>query len=128
MMKNIPHSRLDRYKEYAQICARLDYSDRRTILVNNRAVDKMYEIVESAVQEGPDAVAELACLLEEPLTAPWISHQLLERALVPPEVERRCLSIIEGLALDSIGEQMWLAEYKNKKKHPGSENSHFSLL
>ncbi len=105
---------LDEYRRCAATCAAIDYSDMRTVEANNQAADRMYELVRSAASAGPAAVQELAGLLDEPECAPWIAHQLLECCRVSPEIEGRCLRIIEGLAESSLGEQMWLQDYPRR--------------
>ena len=107
------------YRECAERCARTDYGDPASVADNNRAVDRMYEIVRQAVQEGTEAVNQLVSLLDEPVPARWLAHQLVEIARLPRDVEDRCFAIIEGLAtgdgLEVMGEPMWLKEWKVKK-------------
>jgi hypothetical protein len=118
-------SRLDEYRRCAEICAQSwETSTRGSIAANNRAVSRMYGLVEAAVAEGPQAVGELVQLLDEPLTVRWIAHQLLERATVSAEVASRCLALIEGWAEDSIGDAYWLRDYyKRQDKRACSEEA-----
>ena len=80
----------------------------------------MYEIVDSAVREGPESVAELAILLDHPVAAKWIAHQLIERAESASQVREKCFAVIERLSLgddaEALGEQMWLEEYSRKRR------------
>jgi hypothetical protein len=111
---------LNQYRKCAEICSNIDYSNKASVKASNRAVDKMYKIVVEAVKSGPVAVNELASLLDEPLSAPWIAHQLLEKTAVSLETERKCLSIIwklskEGPGTQQMGEQIWLKRWYEKK-------------
>lgn len=113
---------LDQYRKCAEICSKIDYFNKASVRASSRAVDKMYKIVIEEVKRGQSAINELASLLDEPLSAPWIAHQLLERATVSPEIERKCLAIIWKLATQDggkpgqqMGEQMWLKKWYEKK-------------
>jgi hypothetical protein len=114
-------SMLEEYRKCAEICSKIDYSNRATIRANNRGVTKMYKIVEGAERQGPSAISELSTLLDEPLSAAWLSHQLLERAAVTPDIEKKCLNIIHRLSMNEYpvrtidtGEQMWLKNWYSK--------------
>ena len=113
---------LDQYRKCAEICSKIDYANKASVRANNRAVDKMYKIVNEAVKQGQSAVDELTILIDEPLPASWIAHQLLEKATVSPEIEKKCLSIIwksatqeGGKPSQQMGEQMWLKQWHEKK-------------
>jgi hypothetical protein len=113
---------VDQYRKCAEICSKIDYFNKASVRASNRAVNKMYKIVVEAVKHGPVAVNELNSLLDEPLSAPWIAHQLLEKAVVSPEVERKCLSIIwklstKGPGTQQMGEQIWLKRWYEKQSH-----------
>ena len=112
-------SMLEEYRECAEICSRINYHDKKTIKANNHAVDKMYRIVEKAEKKGSASIAELATLLDESGSAEWLSYQLLERASVTPQIERKCLAIIYKLAMgenaEAMGSQMWLKNWYKKK-------------
>jgi hypothetical protein len=79
----------------------------------------MYQIVRSVVSDGPDAIDELARLLDDPGAARWLAHQLVECAELTKATEDKCFAIIEELAKDDgpegMGEQIWLEEWKPKK-------------
>lgn len=79
----------------------------------------MYRIVEDASSNGDAGVAELLPLLEEPESARWLAHQLLEGCIVSSMVEQKCLEIIRSLATGSsaeaLGEQIWLKDYATKR-------------
>jgi hypothetical protein len=108
-------SPIDEYRRCAEIC----HDKKCSIQANNRAVSKMYRIVDSATESGSKAVAELFQLLDDPLAAHWIAHQLLERASVPLRIERRCLKLIKESAKSSIGDQYWLRQYTERKRSTG---------
>ena len=110
---------LDEYQNCVEKCAATDYGDPQAVKVHNRAVQKMYEIVEQAVREGAEAIKILATLLDHPLAARWLAFQLLEKANVDTEVENKCLSIINGMAnagsADSYGAGVWLEKWKQNR-------------
>lgn len=113
-MKNIK----EEYIKCAEICAQIDYSDKKSVRANNRAVDKMYRLVERAKFEGPESIAGLIDLLDHSLAGSWIAHQLVERVNFDIEIAKKCFEIIEPLAhgesANALGETWWLAE--NRKK------------
>ena len=80
----------------------------------------MYQIVEAANTKGPDTIAELVTLLDEPDCAKWLAHQLIEKAATTRDIKSKCFFIVEALAkedsADALGERMWL------KEHRGHEN------
>ncbi len=107
---------LEEYRRCVAICAAIDYADDLSVRANNRAVDRMYEIVREAAEAGPDAICRLAALLDEPDPGKYLAHQLVETVELAKETEAKCFSIIEQLAkgngLDVMGEQMWLKKWK----------------
>ena len=107
------------YRECAERCARIEYCDPASVADSNRAVDRMYEIVKLAVKEGEGAVNKLVSLLDEPVSARWLAHQLVEIADLQRDVEDRCFAIVEELATgdgpEAMGEAVWLKEFKVKK-------------
>ncbi len=108
----------DEYIKCAEICAQIDYSDKKSVRANNRAVDKMYSLVERAKVEGHESVAVLIDLLNHPLAGSWIAHQLVERIDINIELAKKCFKIIEplteGKSANAMGERMWLTEYQKK--------------
>ncbi len=80
----------------------------------------MYKLITSAAQQGADSISAFFPLLDEPTSAKWLAHQLLEKTQVDTQVEEKCLKIIEALAKgdgpDALGEKWWLRDYKAKKK------------
>ena len=106
---------LERYRKYARIREDTEYGKQFSSSTRSRAVNYMYNIVEKAEKQGPSSIAELALLLDEPIPAIWLSHQLLERASVTPEIEKKCLNIIFKRAMeDCIGEIWWLRDWYEK--------------
>ncbi len=110
---------IDEYRKCSKICASLDCSDNKSVQKNNRAVSRMYKIVQTAAAEGLEAIGRLSVLLDEPESGKWIAHQLVEKADLPKEVEDKCFRIIEilskGDSLNALGNSMWLDEWKKKK-------------
>jgi len=107
---------LGEYRRCAGVCAAIDYSDMRTVRANNRAVARMYELVRAAAKSGPTVVNALIVLLDEPDCSAWIAHQLLECCKISKDTERRCLRIIEKMATEDVGEELWLKEYRTKRR------------
>jgi len=68
----------EEYRHCAEICSRIDYADMKSVRANNRAVRKKYKIVEAAVHQGSASIDELVPILDEPLCAIWLAHQLLQ--------------------------------------------------
>lgn len=92
----------------------MDYGNMASVRRGNRAVDRMYKLVESL---GPSP--ELIALLEEPGPGRWLAFQLLDRFQVSPAVEQKCLSIIrqrlrEADPMDQMGIESWLAAYAER--------------
>ncbi len=107
---------VDEYHKLAEICSKVDYGDMKIVRANNRAVDKMYKIVGQAAKAGDQKLAELIKLLDDPISAPWIAHQLVEKAKISEEIKLRCFKIIQRLAengdsLTRRGELWWLKEH-----------------
>jgi hypothetical protein len=110
-------TRVERYRACATICAATDYTSKRSVTEHNAAARQLDRIVEEAASVG--ALSELFCLLDEPESAKWLAHQLLEQSHVPETLEQRCLQIIQeltkGAGANAYGEQIWLREYLSKK-------------
>ncbi len=112
----------DEYRQCAEMCRNTDYTKPLSVRAHNRAAGKMKELVKKAEREGGLSVRTLATLLDEPLACEWLSFQLLDTLeAVPPDLERKCLGIIEGIAegssrsADAAGAQRWLAAWKKKR-------------
>ena len=104
---------LEDYIACVRITQSTDYADRNSVRRHNRAVDRMYRIVELAEQQGQ--VNHLATLLDDPVSARWLAHQLVERTTIDEETQDRCFRIVEGLATTEVGEQLWLRQWRSKK-------------
>lgn len=130
MARDLPNNRRDptdpakyaelltEYRQLAADCAAIDYSDKRSVRANNRAVKRMYELIRGAAPAGDSFIAELAQLLDDPVCSSWMAHQLLECCEVSAEIERRCLRVIERLAEQSMGERLWLKRYHKTRNPP----------
>jgi hypothetical protein len=109
---------IEEYKSNAAICSRIDYNDRKTVGANNRAVKRMYEILSIIITDfGKQGVAEFSKLIdcETDYVNLWASIQLLERATVESDIERKALSVIREEAQSSLGHQYWLKSYFERK-------------
>lgn len=107
---------IDQYRECARVCSTIDYADKSSVKRSNKAVDKMYQIVQTANNKGPQSIADLATLLDEPDCAKWLAHQLVEKAAITKEIKNKCFSIVETLAkgesAEALGERLWLKEHR----------------
>jgi len=105
------------YRRHAFVCSRIEYADMASVEASNASVDAMYTIVERAERHGPEAVAKLVALLDDPLARPWLAHQLVEKTTISPEVRRRCIAIVEerakGDGLEATGEREWLEKWRD---------------
>jgi len=71
---------IEEYIQCSDICAAVDYSDEETVKQGNRAISRMYEIVQQIAAEGPDALENLIVLLDDPKASKWLSHQLVRKS------------------------------------------------
>lgn len=84
---------------------------------SNIAVIKMYKIVTKL--EKQNRVSELFPLLDDTDCGIWLSHQLVERATIPRNIEDKCFEMVEGYSIqggsEGYGNKLWLKEWKEKK-------------
>ena len=114
-------SDVERYRQYAKTCQDTDYGKPDSVRAHNRAVTSMYKTVEKAAAEGNQAIQALAILLDEPITREWLAFQLLDKGCdVPPDLEQKCLQIIQGIAndpsryADAFASREWLKRWEQK--------------
>ena len=107
---------LEEYTECVDICSKIDYMDKKTVNDNNKAVKKMYSILNKIKDENKEDIKYFYQLLENEITGKWFSHQLLELFQVEPKIEKKALKIIVKLSRKELGEKYWLNDYKKKKK------------
>src|SRR5690349_14336554 len=112
-------TRVERYREAAAI-AWAHRSGRGSVARHNRASDEMRAIVDDAYRDGPDAVAALFPLLDEPQPARWLAFTLADRGSVPPAVLDRCLDMIRASAagddVDALMAEWGLEELEEKHR------------
>jgi len=117
-------TRADRYRECAAICASVDYASQRSVRQYNGASVEMRVLVGEACRAGPDAVAELVPLLDEPPADEWLAFQLLDLGTPPPDVVELCLAIVRrkaaGSGPDAMGAAMWLRDREARLSEPGA--------
>lgn len=110
---------IEEYIDCATTCAKTDYGDKTSVAAHNRAVNRMYKIVDTAVAEGSESITTLTALLDHDIAAPWIAHQLVERANPGTTIIAKCFAIVEDLAsgdgATAMGEQFWIDEWSHKK-------------
>jgi hypothetical protein len=74
---------------------------------------------------GPQALAELLPLLDEPPSDQWLAFQLLELGKPDAAVAEQCLYIIrrlaeEGPPADAMGASMWLRDWEARQAERGA--------
>lgn len=115
-------SRLDRLSRCLAICSETDYGSPASVKQHNAAATEMREIAKEAFLEGPNAVLELASLLDNADAAPTVAHLLLECGSVAGAIEERCLAVIKevasGKGLEALGNRIWLRDYLEKRQTP----------
>ncbi|WP_299155913.1 hypothetical protein [uncultured Christiangramia sp.] len=112
---------IEEYKKQAKICSEIDYSNKMSVKKNNRAVKRMYQIVESiSLKNNSNEKLRFYQLLdfEENKTKIWAAVQILEKLEVDSKTEKKALNIIECAAKgedgNSLGFKYWLKNYKSK--------------
>jgi len=115
---------IEEYKNLTAICAHTDYSNKLSVKEHNIAAIKMHKIITSIENsKSNEAVKLFAGLLDIPLnkTNLWAAFHLLERLPIDKVIETEAIKIIEiaakGKDSESLGCQMWLSEWKNKRKN-----------
>jgi hypothetical protein len=109
---------LEEYKQMATICNNIDYSNKKSVASNNRAVTRMYQIVEKIKTEFEEnGIIEFAKLIDykQDKTNLWASVHMLEKMTVEKEIEAKALKIIKEEAKESLGMEYWLKNYLDKK-------------
>ncbi|MFN9940163.1 MAG: hypothetical protein ACK56I_11890, partial [bacterium] len=79
-----------------------DYTDRKTVIANNKAAKRMYEILGIIIADfGEQGVAEFSKLIdcEIDYVKLWASIQLLERVTVESEIERHPITTPLGVMI-----------------------------
>lgn len=111
---------IDEYKTLPKICASTNYADKKSVEANNKAVDRMYEIVSLISGFGPEGTKIFSALLDIPddKTNIWAATHLLEKLSFDEPTGRHALQIIEKVAngddLIATGYRIWLKDYKQK--------------
>lgn len=112
---------IEDYKRQTKICSEIDYSDKNSVKKNNKAVNRMYQIVELISESNKQSeIEEFSKLLndQENRTNLWSAVHLLEKLNFDKKTEKEALKIIEkaakGNTSEAIGFQYWLKEYKSE--------------
>ncbi|MCB0744080.1 MAG: hypothetical protein KDC67_09260 [Ignavibacteriae bacterium] len=112
---------IEDYKRQAKICSEIDYMDKDSVKKNNKAVNRMYQIVELISESNnQNEIDEFSKLLKdkENRTNLWSAVHLLEKLNFDKKTEKEALKIIEKVAKgntsEAMGFQYWLKEYKSK--------------
>ena len=117
-MKKTLNDLIEEYKKMAKICHNIDYQDKKSVANNNKAVHRMYKIIDTIKLEFSTAgVDEFAKLLDDQDNRAdlWAAVQMLEKMEVDSTTEQKALKIIEIEARESMGMDYWLKTYKEKK-------------
>jgi hypothetical protein len=108
------------YTEMAARCYNLDYSDKKAVKRNNKAVNRMYEIVHKIIMEyGENGIKEFIKLIDikQNQVDLWAAVHTLEKMSVDESTEEKALMVIQDEAKDSLGMEYWLRRYHEKKKY-----------
>ena len=106
---------IEEYKKLPQICEQIDYSDKKSVRANKKAVKRMYEIV-GLISISDSARLEFIKLLDikDYKIDLWSATHIIEKLNPDITIKQKALSIIEEVAKgeDSLafGYQMWLKE------------------
>jgi Txe/YoeB family toxin of Txe-Axe toxin-antitoxin module len=111
---------LEDYKKCVDICSKINYIDKKTVIANNKAVKKMYSILKKIKIENSNDIKIFYELLDNEMTGRWFSHQLLELFKVDSKIEKKALNIIKKLSKNNIGQKYWLKNYKIIKRKNGT--------
>ena len=114
---------IQEYIELTKICASTNYEDKKSVRLNNKSVDRMYEIVEKiGYEQTTETIDDFAKLLDitDNKTNIWAATHLLERLPADKKTEEKALIIIEqvasGESSESMGFRIWLENYQEKRK------------
>ena len=111
-------SLIDEYKEMAQICYHIDYSNKKSVKNNNKAVDRMYQIVNIINSDfGGDGINEFKKLIyyKENKTDLWAAVHMLEKMEIDKATMQKALTIIKQEAKQSVGLEYWLKAYEKNR-------------
>tara|TARA_R110000744_G_scaffold121663_5_gene226414 strand:- start:86 stop:415 length:330 start_codon:yes stop_codon:yes gene_type:complete len=89
---------IEEYKKQAKICTESDYLNRNSVRKNNKAVDRMYEIVKEISENYSSSyISRFSELLNniENRTHIWSAVHLLEKLTIDKQTETKALKIIE---------------------------------
>ena len=113
---------IEEYKKQTKICSEIDYSNKSSISKNNKAVKRMYEIIQIISQNSNEQEIDTFSQLlkdKENKTHLWSAVQILEKLKVKKEIEKEALEIIEdaskGEDANALGFKYWLKHYKSNK-------------
>jgi hypothetical protein len=109
------------YKKQTKICFEIDYSNKSSIKKNNKAIKRMYQIVELISKNNyPNGITLFSNLLfeKENRTNLWSAIHLLEKLTFDKQTEKTALKIIKSVAkennTEAMGFKSWLKDYKSK--------------
>ncbi len=111
---------IEEYRNLPKICAKIDYADKKSVKANNKAVSRMYKIVDLLNQDSI-GFARFKELLDinEYKTNLWVATHILEKMNPEKDTERKALNIIQDAAAGNdilaLGYQTWLKNYKKNK-------------
>lgn len=113
---------IQEYKELTKNCASTDYTDKKSVRLHNKSVDRMYEIVEKiGYEQTTETVADFTKLLDiaDNKTNIWAAVHIIERIPIDKETENKAIDLIKEIAkgdtTEAIGFRCWLDEYNKKR-------------
>lgn len=112
---------IQEYIELTKICASTDYSDKKSVKLHNKSVNKMYGIAEKiGYQKKTETIDDFAKILEinENNTNVWAAVHILERIPADKTIKEKAFTIIkqqaDGNTAEAMGFRIWLDNYKKK--------------
>ena len=114
---------IDEYKTLPKICASTNYADKKSVKENNKAVERMYQIVSLINDFGLEGTQIFKKLLNisDYDTNVWAATHLLEKLSFDKPTATLALQIIETVAsgddIRATGYKMWLKDYKLNNKY-----------
>lgn len=112
---------MNEYALLAKDCYEINYGDKSSVRRNNKAVTRMYFIVDK-VKGNVDTISRFKELLKVEVyrTNLWAATQLLEKVPLDDSTENEALQIIQKAASGhdamALGFQYWLKDWKSRKR------------
>lgn len=117
----------DEYIECAKITQDIDYADKKSVKISNKAVDRMIQISKYISTRYSLRIRDFAALLDinNYMIDIWVAHHILENMNYLPELESKALDVIAKYSkqdfIEGLGNRMWLEQWKKKRQAVDTE-------